>query len=94
VAASWRGLHNEELRKLYISSNIIRMIKSKRIRWDRHVARMGNMRNAYKIFIRKPGGKRPIGKPRNASGSGYGPVTSSCEHGIEPSDSHKRRGIY
>jgi hypothetical protein len=47
-----------------MSPNINRMIKSMRVRWEGHVARMGETRNAYKILVRKPEGKRPLGRPR------------------------------
>jgi hypothetical protein len=49
---------------LYSSPNIIRMIKSRRIRWAGHVTRMGTKRNPYRIFVAKPEGKRPIVRPR------------------------------
>jgi hypothetical protein len=64
VTADWRKLHNEELRNLYSSPNVIRMMKSKGMRWAGHVARMGETRNAYKILVEKPEGKRPLGRPR------------------------------
>jgi hypothetical protein len=51
MMGDWRKLHNEELHNLYSSPNIIRMIKSRRIRWARHVARMGEKRNAYRILV-------------------------------------------
>jgi hypothetical protein len=51
VAGDWRTLHNEELHNLYTSPNIIRVIKSRSVRWAVHVARMGAMRNAYNILI-------------------------------------------
>jgi hypothetical protein len=51
---SWRKLHNDELHSLYSSPNIVRMIKSRRMRWTGHVARMGEMRNEYKILVGKP----------------------------------------
>jgi hypothetical protein len=60
----WRKLHNEELHNLCSLPNIIRMIKSRRMRWAGHVARMGDKRNAYRILVGKPEGKRPIGRPR------------------------------
>jgi hypothetical protein len=59
VAGGWRRLHNEELRNLYASRSIIRLIKS-RIGWARHVARMEEMRNAHRSLIGKPEGKKEI----------------------------------
>jgi hypothetical protein len=59
----WRKLHNKELHKLYSSPNIIRMTKSRRMRWAGHVARMGAT-NAYRILVGKSEGKRPLGRPR------------------------------
>ena len=58
----WRRLHNEELHRLY-SPNIVRVIKSRRLRWARHVARMEEGRSAFKILTGKPTGKRPSGRP-------------------------------
>jgi hypothetical protein len=60
MLGDWRKLHNEELHKLYASSNIITVIKSGRTSWVGHVARMGEMINAYKILVCKPEGKRPL----------------------------------
>jgi hypothetical protein len=57
-------LHNEELHKLYISPSIIRIIKSRRMKWAGHVARMGEKRNAYRILVGKPEGRRALGRPR------------------------------
>jgi hypothetical protein len=65
VTGDWRKLHNEELQNFYSSPNIIRMIKSRRMRWAGHVARMEEKRNAYKIFMGKPERKRPLGRPRS-----------------------------
>jgi hypothetical protein len=65
VIGGWRKLHNEELHNLYSSPSIIGMIKSKRIRWAGHVARMGNKRNAYRILVGKPEGKRPLRRPEH-----------------------------
>jgi hypothetical protein len=59
VTGDWRKLHNEELHSLYSLPNIIRMIKSRRMRWTGHVARMGDKRTAYRILVGKPEGKRP-----------------------------------
>jgi hypothetical protein len=64
VSGDWRKLHNEELHNVYSSPDIIRMIKSRRMRWAGHVARMGETRNAYRIFVGKPEGNRPLGRPR------------------------------
>jgi hypothetical protein len=64
VTGGWRKLHNEELHNLYSFPSIIRMIKSRRMRWAGHVARMGENRNAYRILVGKPEGKSPIGRPR------------------------------
>jgi hypothetical protein len=63
MTGDWKKLHNEELHNLYSSRSIIRMIKSRRMRWVGHVARMGEMRNAYRILVGKPEGKRPLGRP-------------------------------
>jgi hypothetical protein len=64
VARSWRRLRNEKLHNLYALPDIIRVIKSLRVRWAGNVARMGETRNAYKIFIGKSEGKRLLGRPR------------------------------
>jgi hypothetical protein len=64
VIGGWRKLHNEELHNLYSSPNIIRMIKSRRMRWAGHVARTGRSGIAYRILVGKPEGKRPLGRPR------------------------------
>jgi hypothetical protein len=60
----WEKLHNEELRDLYSSLSIIRIIKSRRMRRTEHVARMAENRNAYRLLVEKPEGKRPLGRPR------------------------------
>jgi hypothetical protein len=60
VAGYWRGLHSEELHDLYTSPDIIRVIKSRRIRWAEHVARMGEMKNVYRILVGKPERRRPL----------------------------------
>ena len=59
----WRILHNEELNDLYSSPNIVRVIKSRRMRWAGHVARMGEERGVYRVFVGKPEGKRSLGRP-------------------------------
>ena len=63
VTGEWRRLHNEELNDLYSSPNIVRVIKSRRMRWAGHVARMGK-RGVYRVLVGKPEGRRPIGRPR------------------------------
>jgi hypothetical protein len=63
VTGGWRKLHNEELHNLYSSPSIIRVIKSRRMRWAGHVARIRE-KNAYRILVGKPEGKRPVGRPR------------------------------
>ena len=60
----WRRLRNEELNDLYSSPNIVRVIKSRRMRWAGHMARMGEESGAYRVLVGKPEGKRPMGKPR------------------------------
>ena len=60
----WRRLHNEELHSLYRSPNIVRVIKSRRLTWAGHVARMEEGRSAFKILTGKPTGMRPLGMPR------------------------------
>jgi hypothetical protein len=64
VTGEWRKFRNEELHILYSSPNIIRQIKSRRMKWAGHVARMGQERNMYRVLIGKPEGKRPLGRPR------------------------------
>ena len=64
VTGEWRRLHNENLNDLYSSPNIVQVIKSRRMRWAGHVTRMGEERGAYRILVRKPEGKRPLGRPR------------------------------
>jgi hypothetical protein len=60
----WRELHNEELHNVYSSPSKIRVVKSRRMRWTGHVARMGEKRNAYRILVGKPEGRRQLGRPR------------------------------
>jgi hypothetical protein len=64
VTGEWRKLHNVELHSLYSSLNIIRHIKSRRMRCAGHVACMGEERNVYRVLMGKPEGKRPLGRPR------------------------------
>jgi hypothetical protein len=64
VSGEWRKLHNEELRGLHSPPSIIRIIRSRRMRWACHVARMGEKRNAYRLLVENPEGKRPLRRPR------------------------------
>ena len=64
VTGEWRRLHNEELKDLYSSPNIVRVIKSRRMRWARHVAHVGEERGVYRVLVGKPEGGRPLGRPR------------------------------
>jgi hypothetical protein len=65
VTGEWRKLHNEELRDLYSSPSIIRITMARRMIWTGHVARMGERRNAYRLLVGKPEGRRPLGRPRH-----------------------------
>jgi hypothetical protein len=65
VTGEWKKLHNEELHILYPSPDIIRQIKSRRMRWAGHVAPIGEERDVYRVLIGKPEGKRPLGRPRH-----------------------------
>ena len=64
ITGEWRKLHNEELNDLYCSPNIVRVIKSRRLRWAGHVARMGERTGVYRVLVGKPEGKRQFGRPR------------------------------
>jgi len=64
VTGEWRKLHNEELNDMYCSPNIVRVIKSRRMRWAGHVARVGKKKGGYRVLMGKPEGKRPRGRPR------------------------------
>ena len=64
VYEGWSRLHSEELNDLYCSPNIVRVIKSRRMRWAGHVARMGDERGVYRVLVGKPEGRRPLGRPR------------------------------
>ena len=64
VTGEWRRLHNEELNDLYSSPNIVRVTKSRRMRWAVHVVRMGEERGVYRDLVGKPEGRRPLWRPR------------------------------
>jgi hypothetical protein len=64
MTGEWRKLDNKELNYLYSLPNIVRVVKSKRMRWAVHVARMGEERGVHRVLVGKPKGKRPLGRPR------------------------------
>jgi hypothetical protein len=64
VGEGWRKLHNQELHNLYSSPSIIRIIKSRKMKWAGHVAPMGEKRKVYRLLVGKPEGKKPLGRPR------------------------------
>jgi len=66
VTREWRKLHNEELNDLYSLPNIVRVVKSRRMRWALHVARMGEDRGVHRVLVGKPEGKRPLGRSRRS----------------------------
>jgi hypothetical protein len=65
VAGSWRALHNDELCNLYASTDIIRVLKFRRMRWAGYIARIREMRNTYRTLVGKPEGKWPLGRPKH-----------------------------
>jgi hypothetical protein len=65
MTGEWRKSHNEELSNLYSLPNIVRVVKSRRMRWAGHVARMGEGRGMHRVLVGKPEGKRPLGRPRH-----------------------------
>jgi hypothetical protein len=64
VTGEWRKLHNKEINDLYSSPTIVRVMKSRRMRWAEHVARRGEKRGVYRVLVGKPEGKRPLARPR------------------------------
>ena len=65
ITGEWRKMHNEELNDLHSSPNIFRVIKSRRMRWAGHIARVGEWRGVYRVLVGKPEGKRSLGRPRH-----------------------------
>ena len=80
VTGEWRRLHNEELNDLYSSPNIVRVIKSRRMTWAGHEARMGEELGVYRVLLGKPEGRRPLGRPRRrwVDNSGMDPQEVGC----------------
>jgi len=68
VTGEWRKLHNKKLSDLYSLPNIVRVVKSRRMRWAGHVARMGEERGMHRVLVGRPEGKRPLGRPRRRWG--------------------------
>jgi hypothetical protein len=66
IPEEWKRLHKVCLYAMYSSPNIFRVVKSRRMRWAGHVAFMGDRREAYRVFMGRPDGKRPLGKPRRS----------------------------
>jgi len=64
LTGEWRKLHNEDLGDLYSLLHIVQVVKSRRMRWAGHVARMGQERGVHSVLVGKPEGKRPLGRPR------------------------------
>jgi hypothetical protein len=106
---SWRKLHNDELHSLYSSPNIVRVIKSKMMRWVGYMARMGEGRGVYRVLVGRPKVKRPLRRPRcmwernikmDLKEKGIDRanwirlVAGFCEHGNEPASSIKKSGFF
>ena len=87
VTGKWGKLHNVELSDLYSLPNIVRVVKSRRMRWEGHVARMGQGRGVHRVPVGKPEGKRPLGRPRRRWGdnikTGLQEVGGGCEDWME-----------
>ena len=82
VTGEWRKLHNEELNDLYSSHNIVRVIKSRRMRWAGHVARMEEGRGVYRVLVEKLEGKRPLGRPRRRWEDNIKMIFRKCDVGV------------
>jgi hypothetical protein len=97
VTGEWRKLHSGELHNLYSSPDIIRQIKSRRMRWVGHVARIGEVRNVYRVLVGKPEGKRPLGRPRRRWEDGIKMDLGRLAGGVEwihlAQDRDRRRAV-
>jgi hypothetical protein len=91
VTGEWRKLHNEELNGLYSLPNIVRVIKSRRLRWAGNVARMGEGTGVYRVLVGKPEGKRLLGRPRHRwEDTVRMDVGCGCENWIEMAQNRDR----
>ena len=97
LTGEWRKLHNEEISDLYCSPNIVRVIKSRRMRWVGHVVRMGERRDVYRVLVGKRMGQRPLGRPRRRWENNINVVLQEVEwgtYGIElAQDSYRWRAL-
>jgi hypothetical protein len=93
LTGEWRKLHNEELNGLYLLPNIVRVIKSRRLRWAGHVARMGEGRVVYRVLVGKPEGKRPLGRPRHRWEDNVGWIFKKWDVGVRSGLGWLRIGI-
>jgi hypothetical protein len=96
VTGEWRKQHNEELRDLYSSPSIIRIIMSRRMRWAGHVARMGKKRNAYRLLVGKPEEKGPLGRLRRrwVDNIRMDLERADCLDNVGSSTSHNPKGLH
>jgi hypothetical protein len=92
VAREWRRLHNEELHALYSSPKIIRVNKLKRIRWERHVACMGDRTGAYRVLVERPEGKRLLVRSRRRWEDNIKKDLQEVEWGMDLVDLAQNRG--
>ena len=78
ITGEWRKLHNEELNDMYCSPNIVRVTKSRRMRWAGHVVCMGERRGIYRVLVGRPEGKTPFGRPRCRWEDNINPLQPNC----------------
>jgi hypothetical protein len=92
VTGEWSKMHSGELHNLYSSPDIIRHIKSRRMRWAGHVARVGEGRNVYRVLLEQPEGKSPLGRPRRRWENGIRMDLRKIGWGIRSGSTWLRRG--
>jgi hypothetical protein len=93
VTGEWRKLHNQELNDLYSLPNIVRVVKSRRMRWACHVSRMGEERGVHRVLVGKPEGKRLLGRPRRRWEDNIKMIFRRLEWGVGTGKSRLRIGI-